>query len=195
MKAPLPDLHVQHQPAAALGQLLAHDAGGDQRDATRPWRSRRAGRRACVGRRDVGGLADDGAARPSRSTRRNSSRDRSVRKPGMDSSLSSVPPVWPRPRPDIIGTGTPHAATSGASTSDDLVAHAAGGVLVHLACPGCPTRSSAAAGAHHRVGQRGGLRGVHAAQVHGHQQRRHLVIGNLLPARIFSMTGRKSPPR
>ncbi len=38
----------------------------------------------------------------------------------MDSSLSSVPPVWPRPRPDIIGTGTPQAAASGARISDVL---------------------------------------------------------------------------
>ena len=36
-------------------------------------------------------------------------------KPGIDSSLSSVPPVWPSPRPDTIGTATPHAATAGAS--------------------------------------------------------------------------------
>ena len=28
--------------------------------------------------------------------------------------------MWPSPRPDIIGTGTPHAATSGATTSDVL---------------------------------------------------------------------------
>ena len=26
-----------------------------------------------------------------------------------------MPPVWPRPRPDTIGTATPHAATAGAS--------------------------------------------------------------------------------
>ena len=32
----------------------------------------------------------------------------------MDSSLSSVPPVWPRPRPEIIGTTTPAEAASGA---------------------------------------------------------------------------------
>ncbi len=38
----------------------------------------------------------------------------------MASSLSSVPPVWPSPRPEIIGTGTPHAATRGASTSETL---------------------------------------------------------------------------
>ena len=49
-----------------------------------------------------------------------SSLSRDARQPGIDSSLSSVPPVWPRPRPDIIGIGTPHSAASGASTSDVL---------------------------------------------------------------------------
>ena len=39
-----------------------------------------------------------------RSTVRNSSTESRVTKPGIDSSLSSVPPLWPRPRPDIIGT-------------------------------------------------------------------------------------------
>src|SRR4051794_34746359 len=33
----------------------------------------------------------------------------------MLSSLSSVPPVWPRPRPEIIGTAAPQAARIGAS--------------------------------------------------------------------------------
>ena len=37
--------------------------------------------------------------------------------PGIDSSLSSVPPVCPSPRPDSCGTATPQAATSGASGS------------------------------------------------------------------------------
>ena len=45
----------------------------------------------------------------------NSSIVRLVRKPGIDSSLSSVPPVWPNPRPDIIGTITPAAAAMGAA--------------------------------------------------------------------------------
>src|SRR4051795_13195420 len=40
---------------------------------------------------------------------------RDARQPGTDSSLSSVPPVWPSPRPDSCGTATPQAATSGAS--------------------------------------------------------------------------------
>ena len=38
----------------------------------------------------------------------------------MDSSLSRVPPVWPRPRPDILPNTAPQAATRGASTSVTL---------------------------------------------------------------------------
>lgn len=44
-----------------------------------------------------------------------SSLDSSARQPGIDSSLSRVPPVWPRPRPESWGTAAPQAATSGAS--------------------------------------------------------------------------------
>ena len=40
-----------------------------------------------------------------------------MRRPGIDSSLSIVPPVWPRPRPLILATAAPQAETSGASTS------------------------------------------------------------------------------
>ena len=50
----------------------------------------------------------------------NSSMLRLTRKPGMASSLSSVPPVCPRPRPDIIGTITPHAAANGPRISEVL---------------------------------------------------------------------------
>ncbi len=58
---------------------------------------------------------------PTLSTRSaNCSTSRSTRKPGIASSLSSVPPVWPSPRPEIIGTATPHAATAGASGSEIL---------------------------------------------------------------------------
>ncbi|MDI2021693.1 hypothetical protein PJL18_02214 [Paenarthrobacter nicotinovorans] len=42
---------------------------------------------------------------------------RLARHPGMASSLSRVPPVWPSPRPDNCGTATPKTATRGASGS------------------------------------------------------------------------------
>lgn len=50
-------------------------------------------------------------------TSKNSSLVRVVRSPGIDSSLSTVPPVCPRPRPDIFATFAPHAATIGAMIS------------------------------------------------------------------------------
>ena len=43
--------------------------------------------------------------------------DTAMLKPGMDSSLSSVPPENPRPRPLILTTGTPQLATKGARIS------------------------------------------------------------------------------
>ena len=43
--------------------------------------------------------------------------ERSIFTPGIASSLSSVPPVCPSPRPDIFATVTPHAAAIGAETS------------------------------------------------------------------------------
>ena len=42
---------------------------------------------------------------------------KSARHPEMDSSLSSVPPVCPSPRPDNCGTAAPQADTKGASGS------------------------------------------------------------------------------
>ena len=40
--------------------------------------------------------------------------------PGIDSSLSTVPPVNPRPLPDIFATGTPSDATNGNKHIDTL---------------------------------------------------------------------------
>ena len=48
---------------------------------------------------------------------RNSSLLKSVRKPGIDSILSSVPPLKPRPCPDILPTRSPQAETIGSTTS------------------------------------------------------------------------------
>ena len=47
---------------------------------------------------------------------KNASSSMAVARPGIDSSLSIVPPVNPRPRPLILATLPPHAATSGPTT-------------------------------------------------------------------------------
>lgn len=69
-------------------------------------------------RRSAGAKSADGAtmATPTlRSWSLNASMPSSTVKPLIDSSLSRVPPVWPSPRPLIIGTTTPNDATNGAS--------------------------------------------------------------------------------
>ena len=53
----------------------------------------------------------------SRSWRLNCSMVRCTLKPGIDSSLSRVPPEKESPRPDILPTGTPRLATIGPTTS------------------------------------------------------------------------------
>ena len=75
--------------------------------------------------------------------------------------------------------GDLHAARRHHGRDDEggLVADAAGGVLVHLdAGDGRKIHHDAAVG--HHVGQLGGLRVGHAAQVDGHHPSGHLVIGH-----------------
>src|SRR5450759_4619604 len=60
-------------------------------------------------------------ATPMRSScRTNSPCGSCTRKPGIDSSLSTVPPVCPSPRPDILPKTAPLVAACGASTSVTL---------------------------------------------------------------------------
>ena len=55
---------------------------------------------------------------------------RSVRYPGIASSLSSVPPVCPSPRPLIMGTREPKLSPQRCQHQRHLIAHPTGGVLV-----------------------------------------------------------------
>jgi len=82
-------------------------------DSTVPVTSRRAYSLRSAGARPE--PAAHTTAPAARSTPSISSAESEARQPGMDSSLSSVPPVWPRPRPDSCGTAAPQAATVGAS--------------------------------------------------------------------------------
>ena len=96
----------------------------------------------------------------------------------MASSLSSVPPVWPRPRPLIIGNGrAPPAATIGARMSEVLSPtppveclstffHRKFEMIDHFA------------GVQHHFGQRRRFRVSKATDPGGHEPCRHLVIRN-----------------
>ena len=72
-----------------------------------------------VGGDEVGGLADDRHADLAHLAEERVDVELDV-EAGIDSSLSSVPPVCPRPRPLIFANGTPQAATIGPSTIDVL---------------------------------------------------------------------------
>ena len=79
--------------------------------------------RSAYSRRSAGAISSPAAAMtpPTLSSISSSAAgSRSGRQPGIDSSLSSVPPVWPSPRPDICGTAAPKTATSGTMISDSL---------------------------------------------------------------------------
>ena len=98
-----------------------------------------------------------------------------MRKPGMASSLSSVPPVCPSPRPGHLRH---HDAARGHQRREHdrhLVADPAGAVLADLHARN-RRQIDARARAHHRVGEPGGLLGAHAADHNRHQQRRRLIV-------------------
>ena len=99
------------------------------------------------------------------------------RQPGMASSLSRVPPVWPSPRPDSWGTAAPSAASSGHSTSETLSPTPPGRMLVD-ARAGQPGQVHDLPGGDDGAGQAGQLTGRHALEVDGHQPGRHLLVGH-----------------
>ena len=101
-----------------------------------------------------------------------------MRKPGIDSSLSSVPPVCPRPRPEIIGTTTPAAAAMGAQIRLVLSPTPPVECLSTLT-PGMSARFRDFPGRHHDFGERAQLPIRHAGEISGHEERGHLVVGNL----------------
>ncbi len=113
-----------------------------------------------------------------------------VLKPGMVSSLSNVPPVWPRLLPEIMGTQMPGMpagvgcgeACRGEDGGDEqrgLVADASGGVLVD----GEGIERSGVeglAGEAHGGGEGGELAGVEAALEDGHEEAGDLGVGDEL---------------
>ncbi|EFV91940.1 hypothetical protein ES5_08431 [Dietzia cinnamea P4] len=94
--------------------LLMIDAASMGIDGTVPVTSRRAYRARSAGARSDPAAQITAPVRPR--TSRIAATSRSARHPGIDSSLSRVPPVWPSPRPDSCGTATSQVASSGVST-------------------------------------------------------------------------------
>ena len=181
MNAPGADLDVEHQRAGALGDLLAHDRATRSAGSPRRCRSRRAARRASCRPAPARRRPRRSTAPTSSSWRIISSLDSDARQPGIDSSLSRVPPVWPSPRPGQLGHGDPAGRHQRRERQRDLVAHPAGRVLVG-GRPRQRRRSpSARRDAIIAVGPAGDLAAVHPVEQDRHRQRRHLLVGDLAP--------------
>ena len=177
MKAPLPTLTSSTRadvPSAIFFDMIELAISGI--DSTVPVTSRSA-----YSLRSAG-ASPGPAAQMTQPTRRSaaiiSAGDRAARQPGMASSLSSVPPVWPRPRPDSCGTAAPHAATSGARMSETLSPTPPVECLSTVGRP-TPDRSSRSPEAIIAAVQARSSPGVEAAEVDGHEQRGHLLVGDL----------------
>ena len=147
--------HVENERIATFRELLAHHRRRDQRDAFHgrchvPQRIE-----LLVGWDERRRLADDAGADGTQDSLEFA--DIKIGAiPRIDSSLSSVPPVWPSPRPDIFGTITPHAAAIGARTIDTLSPTPPGIVLANLD-PWNVGKIDALTGLGHRLGEPGGL--------------------------------------
>ena len=173
-----PKLHVEHQPIEILRELLAHDARHDERLGRDGAGHIAQGVEFSVGGADIGGLSDDENPMLSScaSARRSSMW---TLNPGMLSSLSSVPPVMPSPRPQIIGTQTSSQASNGASTSETL------SPMPPVECLSTLRRSALwilqdAPAFHHRLREMMGFRRRHPSEKDRHRPRAHLIIGDLV---------------
>ena len=170
-------LDVQHQRVHALGQLLRHDGRRDQRN-----RFHRGGDVAqrvelAVGRREPVGLADEAQARARRAA------PGTLRRSDRCGSREWIPACracrrcGPSARPDIIGTTTPAAAASGATIRLVLSPTPPVECLSTLT-PGIAGQIHGVAGAQHALGQAADFAVGHAGEEDGHQEGRHLIIGN-----------------
>jgi hypothetical protein len=119
MNAPEPDLTSMHERVEPGGELLGEDRGDDQRDRL-DGGGRVAQRvQAPVGGRQVGGLADDRAARLFDHRAEAVEVGRGL-VAGDRVELVERAAGVPEPRPEIIGTAAPQAASTGARISDTL---------------------------------------------------------------------------
>ncbi len=114
IKAPLPVLTSKTKPSKPPANFLERiEAVIRSMLSTVDVTSRTAYKRLSAGAIDA--LAPTMAQPALLTTSRNLRSLSCVLTPGMDSNLSNVPPVWPKPRPEIIGTNAPQAAKAGAN--------------------------------------------------------------------------------
>ena len=101
----------------------------------------------------------------------------------MDSSLSSVPPVGPKPRPRNHRNVEATTSQQRREHQRHLIADPASGMLVNFGHGRRPSQRRAAA--EHGVGSGRGFVRVHSAEVDCHGECGHLIVGNLTARKAF----------
>ncbi len=169
-------LDVEDDAVGPQGQLLAHDRGGDERDAADRGRGVAKRVELPVGRHDLVRLAADGHAGLGQHPPELRGRQEDVHPRDGLELVEGAAGVAQAPAGEHGHTD----AAGGDERSDDeadLVADASGAVLVDLR-PGQAVQGDAAAGGEHGLGEVGRLPRVQAADVHGHQPGRDLLVGD-----------------
>ena len=168
--------HIQQDGVRTGGQLLGHDAGRDERDAADGGGDVAQGVHLFIRDGNALALADDRQANLV-----HLGKEFFLREGGLcaGNALHFINGAAGVAQATAAHLGDFHAAGrhDGCNDQRGLVAHAAGGVLVHLdARDGRKVHHHAAVG--HHVGELCGLGVGHAAQVDGHHPGGHLVIGH-----------------
>ena len=173
------DLDVHDERVEPGRELLRQDRRRDERQRVDRRRDVADRVEPPVGGREIRRLADDGAAGVAHGARGSGARSGAVSYPGMLASLSSVPPVCPSPRPEIIGTKAPQAATTGARMRLTLSPTPPVECLSRTGPPrSARDQSSTAARARHGAREGGALPPRQAAEVHGHGEGGDLALAH-----------------
>ena len=179
MNAPSPTFTSRTIASAPGGDLLGHDARGDQGHVVHGRRHVAERVEPLVGGHEVAGLADDRHADLAHLP------DELVLaeldpKPGDRLELVERAARVAEPAAAHLGEGHAAGRDDGADHERRLVAHAAGRVLVDDAAAE-PREVDRVAASHHRIRERVRLGRGEAAEEDRHAERGHLVVGHLVP--------------
>ena len=174
------ELDIHHERVESRGELLGQDRADDQRDRLDRCRWRR-------GSRIAGGRLGPGERSGRRSRSRRAPRGAETvgypaprHIPGSTRACRACRRCGRGPRPEIIGTKAPHAATIGASSRLTLSPTPPVECLSRNGPGTAPTEAPIehVSRARHRARQRHPLAGVHAAPDDRHRQRADLGVGD-----------------
>ena len=188
------DLHVEHDRVGACGDLLRHDARGDQRHVVDGRRHVAQRVELLVGRNEVAGLTDD--REPDLPHLRDELRRSSARRGSRESTRACrVSRRCARGRDRSSSrTGRRTQRRSDRPTSVVLSPTPPVECLSTTRRPSAAPRSIVLAAPHHRIGERERLAPRQPAEVDRHAERRELVVRHLA-ARVRERRARSAPRR